>query len=78
MKAQIHNFNAGPSVLPKRVLQEAQDELLNYQGLGMSIMEMSHRSEPFDALMEEVETNLRRLMGIPSNYKTLFLQGGAS
>ncbi len=78
MNLQVHNFNAGPSVLPKQVLQQAQTELLDYHGLGMSIMEMSHRSAPFDALMEEVETNLRQLMGIPPNYKTLFLQGGAS
>ena len=75
---KVYNFNAGPSVLPKPVLQQAQAELLDYQGLGMSIMEMSHRSAPFDALMKEVETNLRQLMGIPQNYKTLFLQGGAS
>jgi len=78
MKTQVHNFNAGPSVLPKRVLLQAQAELLDYQGLGMSIMEMSHRSAPFGALMEVHETNLRQLMGIPKNYKTLFLQGGAS
>jgi phosphoserine aminotransferase len=78
MKSQLYNFNAGPSVLPKRVLEQAQAELLDYQGLGMSIMEMSHRSAPFGALMDKVETDLRRLMGIPQNYKTLFLQGGAS
>lgn len=78
MKSQVHNFNAGPSVFPQPVLQQAQAELLDYHGLGMSIMEMSHRSKPFDAMMDEVQTNLRQLMGIPQNYKTLFLQGGAS
>ncbi len=78
MKTEVHNFNAGPSVLPKSVLQQAQAELLDYHGLGMSIMEMSHRSAPFAELMDEVQTNLRQLMGIPQNYKTLFLQGGAS
>lgn len=78
MKKQVYNFNAGPSVLPKSVLLQAQEELLDYQGEGMSIMEMSHRSAPFAALMAEVEQNLRQLMGIPQNYKTLFLQGGAS
>ncbi len=78
MKTDVHNFNAGPSVLPKQVLLQAQAELLDYHGLGMSIMEMSHRSAPFGDLMEKVEADLRRLMGIPQNYKTLFLQGGAS
>ena len=78
MSTEVHNFNAGPAVLPKPVLLQAQAELLDYHGLGMSIMEMSHRSAPFSALMENVETNLRRLMGIPQNYRTLFLQGGAS
>ncbi|MDX1412631.1 MAG: aminotransferase class V-fold PLP-dependent enzyme, partial [Candidatus Promineifilaceae bacterium] len=78
MKTKVHNFNAGPSVLPKQVLQQAQSELLDYHGLGMSIMEMSHRSKPFDQLMESVQSNIRLLMGIPQNYKILFLQGGAS
>jgi phosphoserine aminotransferase len=75
---KVHNFNAGPSVLPNEVLQHAQAELLNYRGLGMSILEMSHRSAPFVKLMAKVENDLRQLMGIPENYKVLFLQGGAS
>ncbi len=78
MTTQVHNFNAGPSVLPKPVLKQAQAELLDYHGLGMSIMEMSHRSAPFDELMNDVQSNLRQLLAIPSNYKMLFLQGGAS
>lgn len=78
MTQQVHNFNAGPSVLPKPVLQQAQAELLDYHGLGMSIMEMSHRSAAFDALMADVQANLRQLMNIPENYQMLFLQGGAS
>ena len=78
MKSTVHNFNAGPSVLPKQVLQKAQTELLDYQGSGMSIVEMSHRSAPFSAMMAAIEANLRQLLSIPDNYKTLFLQGGAS
>jgi phosphoserine aminotransferase len=74
----IHNFNAGPATLPLSVLKQAQAELLDYQGTGMSIMEMSHRSPEFEGLMAEVETNLRRLLNIPTNYKVLFQQGGAS
>jgi phosphoserine aminotransferase len=75
---RIHNFNAGPAVLPLAVLQQAQAELLDYQGSGMSIMEMSHRSPEFESLMAEVEENLRKLMVIPLEYKILFQQGGAS
>jgi phosphoserine aminotransferase len=78
MKKHVHNFNAGPSVLPKPVLKEAQAELLDYHGLGMSIMEMSHRSQQFSEMISEAEANLRQLMDIPENYKTPFLQGGAS
>jgi phosphoserine aminotransferase len=74
----IRNFNPGPSVLPVEVLQHAQAELLDYQRLGLSILEMSHRSPPFDELMEKAESDLRLLMGIPIDYKVLFLQGGAS
>lgn len=78
MTIKTYNFNAGPSVLAKSVLEKAQAELLDYHGSGMSIMEMSHRSAPFGALMEKVERDMRQLAGIPENYKILLLQGGAS
>ncbi|MBC8505093.1 MAG: 3-phosphoserine/phosphohydroxythreonine transaminase [Anaerolineales bacterium] len=78
MRLPVHNFNAGPTVLPKAVLQKVQAELMDYLGTGMSIMEMSHRSTVFDDLMVKVDGDLRRLLEIPQNYKTLFLQGGAS
>lgn len=75
---RVYNFSAGPSVLPLSVLQKIQSELLNYQGSGQSVMEMSHRSEVFIQIADTAEANLRALLGIPSNYKVLFLQGGAS
>jgi phosphoserine aminotransferase len=75
---RVHNFNPGPSVLPLPVLEQAQAELLDYQGTGMSVMEMSHRSKEFEAIIQTAEADLRDLMGIPQNYKVLFLQGGAS
>jgi phosphoserine aminotransferase len=75
---RVHNFNAGPSVLPDSVLEKAQSELLDYQGCGMSVMEMSHRSKEFESIIQTAEADLRELMGIPANYKVLFLQGGAS
>ncbi len=78
MKTRLHNFNAGPTGLPLAVLEKAQEEFLNYQGLGMSIMEMSHRSSPFDALMNRVDQDIRQLLEIPDDYRVLFLQGGAS
>lgn len=74
----IYNFSAGPAILPKPVLEKAQAELLNYQGSEMSIMEMSHRSSLFDKIIKDAEKLLREIMGIPENYKVLFLQGGAS
>lgn len=74
---RIYNFSAGPAVLPEEVLREAAAEMLDYQGSGMSVMEMSHRSKPFEKIITEAEQDLRELMGIPSNYKVLFLQGGA-
>lgn len=74
----IYNFSAGPAVLPKSVLEKAQSELLDYQGSGMSVLEMSHRSKEFDAIIKGAEATLRDLMAIPDNYKVLFLQGGAS
>ena len=76
--ARVYNFSAGPAVLPEEVLQEAADEMLDYRGTGMSVMEMSHRSKAFDNIIKEAEADLRKLMNIPDNYKVLFLQGGAS
>lgn len=76
--SRVYNFSAGPAVLPEEVLKEAQEEMMDYRGTGMSVMEMSHRSKAFDSIIQEAEADLRELMGIPSNYKVLFLQGGAS
>ena len=76
--ARVYNFSAGPAVLPEEVLQEAADEMLDYRGTGMSVMEMSHRSKAYDTIIKEAEADLRELMNIPDNYKVLFLQGGAS
>ena len=75
---RAYNFCAGPAALPEVVLQQAQAELLDYQGKGLSVMEMSHRSADYVAIAEQAEQDLRDLMNIPSNYKVLFLQGGAS
>lgn len=74
----VYNFSAGPAVLPKEVLREAAEEMLDYQGTGMSVMEMSHRSKAFEGIITDAEKTLRELMNIPDNYKVLFLQGGAS
>jgi phosphoserine aminotransferase len=76
--ARVHNFNAGPAVLPESVLQQVQAELVELPGVGMSIMEMSHRSKMFDAIVERTIHDIRALLGLPENYKVLFLQGGAS
>ena len=76
--ARVYNFSAGPSILPEVVLKQAADEMLDYQGSGQSVMEMSHRSKTYDAIIKEAEKDLRELMEIPDNYKVLFLQGGAS
>ena len=75
---RVYNFSAGPAVLPEEVLQEAAAEMLDYQGSGMSVMEMSHRSKVYDKIIKDAEADLRELMNIPDNYKVLFLQGGAS
>lgn len=75
---RVYNFSAGPSMLPEPVLKRAADEMLDYQGSGQSVMEMSHRSKIFDSIIKDCEERFRRVMGIPSNYKVLFLQGGAS
>ena len=75
---RVYNFSAGPSILPEAVLRRAADEMLDYQGSGQSVMEMSHRSKVYGAIIESAESLLREVMGIPDNYKVLFLQGGAS
>lgn len=74
----MFNFSAGPATLPEPVLEQTQADLINYQGSGMSVMEMSHRGPEFTRIIEEAEADLRKLMAIPDNYKVLFLQGGAS
>ena len=76
--ARVYNFSAGPAVLPEEVLQEAAQEMMDYQGSGMSVMEMSHRSKVYEDIIKEAEADIRDLMGIPSNYKVLFLQGGGN
>lgn len=76
--SRVYNFSAGPAVLPEEVLREAADEMMDYKGCGMSVMEMSHRSKVYDNIIKEAEQDLRDLMNIPDNYKVLFLQGGAS
>ena len=75
---RIYNFSAGPAIMPEEVLEEVRDEVMNYRGSGMSVMEMSHRSKMFIQIAEEAEADLRELMGIPDNYKVLFIQGGAT
>lgn len=75
---RVYNFSAGPSILPDEVLLSARENLLNYKGSGMSVMEMSHRSKVYDQIITECVANLREVMGIPDNYKVLFLQGGAT
>ena len=76
--SRVYNFSAGPAVLPECVLQEAAAEMMDYRGTGMSVMEMSHRSKSYQTIIDEAEADLRTLMGIPENYKVLFMQGGAS
>ncbi len=78
MYDRIFNFSAGPAMMPEPVLEEIRDELMNYRGSGMCVMEMSHRSKVFQSIAEEAERDLRELMGIPDNYKVLFIQGGAT
>lgn len=75
---RIHNFSAGPAVLPLSVLEKAQKELLNFRGSGMSIIEMSHRSKAFESVLASAKDGIRRLLSVPENYEILFLQGGAS
>ncbi len=75
---RVYNFSAGPAVLPEEVLKQAQEDMFDYKGTGMSVMEMSHRSKAFQNIIDEAEQDIRDLMNIPANYKVLFLQGGAS
>ncbi|MBR0087893.1 MAG: 3-phosphoserine/phosphohydroxythreonine transaminase, partial [Lachnospiraceae bacterium] len=75
---RVYNFSAGPAVLPEEVLREAADEMLDYNGSGMSVMEMSHRSKVFQTIIDEAEQDIRDLLAIPDNYRVLFMQGGAS
>ena len=75
---RVYNFSAGPSVLPLPVLEKVKEDLLNYQGSGQSVMEMSHRSTYFKKIIEDAEADLRELLNIPDNYKVLFLQGGGT
>ena len=76
--SRVFNFSAGPAVLPQAVLERAREEMLDWEGSGMSVMEMSHRGKEFMSIAQQAETDLRELMAIPDNYKVLFLQGGAS
>lgn len=76
--SRVYNFSAGPAVLPEEVLKEAAEEMLDYRGAGMSVMEMSHRSKAYESIINTAEADIRELMNIPDNYKVLFLQGGAS
>ena len=75
---RTYNFSAGPAMMPEEVLEEIRDEMMNYRGSGMCVMEMSHRSKVFQQIVDEAEQDLRELMGIPDNYKVLFIQGGAT
>src|SRR5690242_11389205 len=74
----VHNFNAGPAILPRPVLEQAQRELLDYQGIGMSVLEISHRSKQYEAINASAEARFKRLLGLDDEYRVLFLQGGAS
>ncbi len=75
---RVYNFSAGPAIMPVEVLEEVKGEVLNYRGSGMSVMEMSHRSQVFQTIIDEAEADLRELMNIPDNYRVLFIQGGAT
>lgn len=76
--ARVYNFSAGPSALPEEVLKECADEMLDFNGSGQSVMEMSHRSKDYEPIIQDAESMVRKLMGVPDNYKVLFLQGGGS
>ena len=76
--SRVYNFSAGPAMLPEEVLKQCADEMMDYKGSGQSVMEMSHRSKVYDEIIKTAEADFRELVGIPDNYKVLFLQGGAS
>jgi len=76
--SRVFNFNPGPATLPEVVLEQARDEMLDYAGTGMSVLEISHRSPQFEGLLNRAIASLRALLSIPDNYRVLFLQGGAS
>src|SRR6476659_4945974 len=76
--SNVNNFNAGPAILPRPVLEQAQQELLDYRGIGMSVIEISHRSKEYEAINAEAEARIKRLLGLGDEYRVLFLQGGAS
>ena len=76
--SRVYNFSAGPSCLPEEVLKECAAEMLDYNGSGQSVMEMSHRSSTYQAIIDHAESQIRKLMKVPENYKILFLQGGGS
>jgi len=76
--SRVFNFSAGPGILPEQVLRKAASEMLDYRGSGMSVMEMSHRSSWYEDIHKKAESDLRDIMNIPSNYKELFIQGGAN
>jgi len=78
MSERIFNFNAGPAALPTEVLEDVQKNLLNYKGEGLSVMEMSHRSKTFDSIIKDAESGFKKVMGLPDNYKVIFMQGGAT
>ena len=75
---RVFNFSAGPAILPEEVILETQKELFNYENTGMSVMEMSHRSKPFEKILNNAINDLKEIMNIPDNYKIIFVQGGAS
>ncbi|HAL31574.1 MAG TPA: 3-phosphoserine/phosphohydroxythreonine aminotransferase, partial [Lachnospiraceae bacterium] len=76
--SRVYNFSAGPSMLPVEVLETAKEQMLDYNGSGQSVMEMSHRSKVYDEIIKTAEADFRSIAGVPDNYKVLFLQGGAS
>ena len=77
MTARVYNFSAGPAAIPLPVLEQVRDEMLSLPGAGMSVLEISHRSKWFDAILGEAEERLRRILGVPDDYRVIFLQGGA-
>jgi len=78
MSQRIYNFSAGPAIMPRPVLEQAQNEILSVNGIGMSVMEVSHRSKYFEPVLTAAESGIRELLAVPDNYRILFLQGGAT